>query len=557
MSDKPLVTVFLPAYNCEKYIAQAIDSVLAQTYRNFELLICNDGSTDRTEEIILSYADERIKYLKNEENIQLIATLNKGLQMASGKYLARMDADDICLPQRLEKQVELMEAKPEVIVCGSWVEIFGAESSVFQYPETHEEIETTMLFYSAISHPASIWRLEIIRRNNLKISSNYVHAEDYHFWIQCQQFGNFYNLQEVLLRYRVHEDQMGFVDPSHNLCSTARIKSQQLIELTGPLSDEEISEWLLITESGCSYNDITIAVIEKVILGNRKLRKYSDRILTRKLRNVWKNAIVDNKNVNLSLIQSMVKSKILFGENIFSVMNYMSVVKRLSVKIFSILRFQSVDEAGHEKQSKISYSQYGEDIITESFLPKHSGFYVDIGAHHPTRFSNTQLFYLKGWSGINIDAMPKSMEQFKKMRERDINLEIGISGQSEAIDFYQFDEPALNTFFEEYAHLAIQRGHKLREKSTIHCSPVSDVLNKHLPPGTEIDFMSIDIEGFELRVLQSNDWKKYKPKMLIIEHWCDEISDVMKGEMHLYLLDKGYKLVAKNLPCLFYLRNEK
>ena len=554
---QPLVTVFLPAYNCEKYIAVAIDSILAQTYSNLEVLICNDGSTDGTEEIIKTYTDKRIKYIKNEKNLQLIATLNKGIRLAKGKYLARMDADDICLPQRIEKQVQVMERDPEVVICGSWVEILGPTPSVFKYPEHHDDIAVSMLFYSSISHPASIWRMEVIRNNNLEFNPNYYHAEDYRFWRESLSHGTFYNIQEVLLQYRVHEDQMGFVNPKDGLLSTSRIKKELVLEIAGDLSQKELDEWILITESSCSNNSISLRVIEKVILANRRSKAFSDQILARKLRNVWKNAIFEQKTVSFSLLRSMVKSKLLFGEPIFSVMNYMSILKKLSLKLISKFTTLSDDSSSEDKHSKVNYAQYGEDLIIESYLPQGTGFYVDFGAHHPTRFSNTQLFYLKGWSGINVDAMPNSMNAFNEMRKRDINLEMGISGQSEAIDFYQFDEPALNTFFEEYANLAIQRGHKLKEKTTINCFPVSEILDKYLPENTAIDFMSIDIEGFELRVLQSNNWEKYRPKLLIIEHWCDDLRLVYEGELHKYLSDKGYKLVAKNLPCLFYLRDEK
>ena len=109
-----LISIILPAYNAEKYLKEAIDSILAQTYTNFELIVINDGSTDKTEEIILSYQDSRIRYIKNEKNLKLIRTLNKGIGLAKGKYIARMDADDISLPHRLKEEVEFMEAHPNI-----------------------------------------------------------------------------------------------------------------------------------------------------------------------------------------------------------------------------------------------------------------------------------------------------------------------------------------------------------------------------------------------------------------------------------------------------------
>ena len=124
----------MAAYNEEAYIRDAIVSVLNQTYENFEFIIINDGSTDQTESIIISITDKRIKYLKNEVNIKLIDSLNKGIALATGKYIARMDSDDICFPERLEKQVEFMEANPNIGISGAQLELFGRSKGQMNYP---------------------------------------------------------------------------------------------------------------------------------------------------------------------------------------------------------------------------------------------------------------------------------------------------------------------------------------------------------------------------------------------------------------------------------------
>jgi glycosyltransferase involved in cell wall biosynthesis len=128
-NTNPLVTVLMPVYNGEEFLHEAIESILKQTYLNFELLIINDGSTDSSENIILSYPDTRIRYIKNESNIKLIATLNNGFALAQGKYIVRMDADDYSVKERLQKQVAFMEANPEVTLAGSWFETIGDEPS--------------------------------------------------------------------------------------------------------------------------------------------------------------------------------------------------------------------------------------------------------------------------------------------------------------------------------------------------------------------------------------------------------------------------------------------
>ena len=148
------VTVLMPVYNAEQYLREAIGSILHQTFTDFEFIIINDGSTDRSEEIIKSYTDTRIRYYKNESNLKLIATLNKGFDLAGGKYIARMDADDISLPNRLQLQFELMEKNPEVGLCGTWFENFTEEepTGVAKYSPDHETICFTHLYQIHLSH---------------------------------------------------------------------------------------------------------------------------------------------------------------------------------------------------------------------------------------------------------------------------------------------------------------------------------------------------------------------------------------------------------------------
>ena len=146
----PLVTVLIPAYNAEKTLEAALDSVLSQTYHNLEVLLINDGSTDETGEIGLQYSrmDSRIIYIEGEENKKLVKVLNQGLLLAKGKYIARMDADDLCRPDRIRKQVDYMEAHPDVAICGTWMKTFGSGiSHIMGNPETAHEIKKSLMYY--------------------------------------------------------------------------------------------------------------------------------------------------------------------------------------------------------------------------------------------------------------------------------------------------------------------------------------------------------------------------------------------------------------------------
>lgn len=181
----PQISVILPAYNAEKYLREAIDSILAQTYTNFELLVINDGSTDKTEEIILSYSDSRIRYIKNEENLKLIKTLNKGIDLARGKYIARMDADDISLPCRLEKELDFMEKHPDISACSSKVyHLRGNEIKKGHfYPSvTPEGCAFCSIFRTPLSHPSSFFRTDVLRDFKYDESVNAMHIEAFVLW---------------------------------------------------------------------------------------------------------------------------------------------------------------------------------------------------------------------------------------------------------------------------------------------------------------------------------------------------------------------------------------
>lgn len=196
---------------------------------------------------------------------------------------------------------------------------------------------------------------------------------------------------------------------------------------------------------------------------------------------------------------------------------------------------------------RISYAQHGEDLLLESLFhgKKEAGFYIDIGAHHPHRFSNTLLFYKKGWRGMNIDAMPGSMKPFRLFRRRDINLEVGVGAQTSSLKFYAFEEPAYNTFSE---HLVNDPEFLKRVPlKAVHEVPVftlAALLDKHLPENTPISFLSIDAEGFDLDVLKSNNWQKYRPLYILVEEAMKFIKD--GSEVGRFLSEQQYHLVARS-----------
>ena len=203
-----------------------------------------------------------------------------------------------------------------------------------------------------------------------------------------------------------------------------------------------------------------------------------------------------------------------------------------------------------------SYSQEGEDMILRRFFEKQkTGFYVDVGAHHPKRFSNTFFFYKKGWSGINIDAMPNSMRSFDKIRPRDINLEVPISDKKQKLRYYMFNEPALNGFSKELAEKRDGKNHyKIISEKEIQTSTLEEIFKKHLPYGQEIDFMSIDVEGLDLQVLKSNNWKRFRPKFVLMEILGCSIKEIADSKEYKYLAEFGYETFAKTVNTVIFKR---
>ncbi len=209
------------------------------------------------------------------------------------------------------------------------------------------------------------------------------------------------------------------------------------------------------------------------------------------------------------------------------------------------------------KYYHLSYSQEGEDMILRKYFDtKQDGFYIDIGAHHPKRFSNTYFFYNRGWRGINVDAMPGSMKSFNVVRKRDINLEVAISNIEKDLIYYIFDEPAINGFSKEISQDREKNSpYKLIDQIKIKTETLAGILSKCLPLEVKkIDFMSIDVEGLDLEVLKSNNWEKYRPHIILVELLDFESFD--NDPIFSFLINKNYKFQAKSQYTFFFIDNQ-
>lgn len=209
---------------------------------------------------------------------------------------------------------------------------------------------------------------------------------------------------------------------------------------------------------------------------------------------------------------------------------------------------------------KRCYGQNAEDVIISSFFPPdYAGFYVDIGAHHPVRFSNTYLLYQAGWHGINIDPLPGSMLLFDKMRSRDVNLELCVSGSEDPVKYYSFDEPAYNTISAERAEEIIGKKYsQLKQTWEIKSEPLWSIFSRCIPERQSIDLMTVDVETMELQVLKTNDWKRYIPKIIVMESLISlekDIFSVAEDPVVSFLQEHKYSVIGKAVNAV-YLRYE-
>ena len=204
----PRVSILMPVYNVAPYLCEAMDSILAQTFQDFELIVLDDCSPDNSAEILDTYTDERIVRYRGEKNMGLSNVLNLGMAMARGEFIARMDSDDISTLERLATQVAYLDAHPEVDLCSCGMELFGAKQETWVRETNVEDVKITALFHSPILHASSMWRREAFERVGLRFLQEMVPAEDYDMWTRAMAAGQrLVNIPQVMYLYRIHPSQ--------------------------------------------------------------------------------------------------------------------------------------------------------------------------------------------------------------------------------------------------------------------------------------------------------------------------------------------------------------
>ena len=275
----------MPTYNVAPYVKEAIESVLTQTYTDFELLVIDDCSTDNTVDVVRTINDSRIRIVQNEKNVGLAENLNRGLDLIDTEYFARMDGDDIALPQWLQREVEYLDSHPEVGICGGGGQRFGTSQSIIRFPEEHADIAANMLFECTTIVPTV--RMDVVRRNNLRYRSDAFPAEDYRFWADCLRVTQLHNIADVLFRYRMHTTQICTSRREEQQLKVAEVRRYMLEWLSEDFTEEEkqyhTGTFMSPTIFSKQDYDNRRSFGDKLVALNRSLHHFNEKALRRTL----------------------------------------------------------------------------------------------------------------------------------------------------------------------------------------------------------------------------------------------------------------------------------
>ena len=295
MNKDIFVSVIMSVYNGEIYLRETIDSILNQSHKNFEFIIVNDASTDKTQEIITSYIDHRIIYLKNESNIGQTLSRNKAISKAKGLYIIQTDADDISLKNRIEKQIEYMEFNTDLILSGTWAKSIGnGKNYIIRQLTNPEEIKINLLFRTSITHSTLIIRKKAFNDYMLaykEFSDSKVYGEDYQLYVETSRIGKIGNLPEVTVLYRRHESQVTEKNIEVQKNHVKNIIENQLrfLEMNYTKNDIEtllmVKKYLFIGNPNFLFRLETI--FRKIRKANNKKNIYNDKDLKKVFGDVW------------------------------------------------------------------------------------------------------------------------------------------------------------------------------------------------------------------------------------------------------------------------------
>ncbi|MCR5502104.1 MAG: glycosyltransferase [Lachnospiraceae bacterium] len=295
----PKISVIMSTYNEERYIADAVGSILGQTFRDLEFIIIDDASTDRTPEILESINDSRVIFHRNPENLGLTVNLNRALKEAKGEFIARMDGDDISRPKRLEKQLHYMDAHPDVALAGCDTKNFGQNGLIWRLKDDPEELRIRMLLHPVLAHPTFFMRRSLTERG-FCYDESFRTAQDYDLASRIAKSEKIGRVPEILLDYRVHEKQVSSVDPSGQSGNAKRVRDRLFseigAELTPELTDvrEQWAAEICPGSAGVFYE--AVRIIGLITEANKKSRIHEDAKLEKTLKKMLCTWLIRTKN---------------------------------------------------------------------------------------------------------------------------------------------------------------------------------------------------------------------------------------------------------------------
>lgn len=309
MMKQPTISVVMSMYNSAEYLREAIESILSQTFSDFEFIIIDNASTDNSLSIAKSYKDKRLVIIKNEKNIGLPLSLKRGVDLARGTYIVRMDGDDISLPYRFEKQIKYMSENPEIMISGTWAKTVGVKSGyTIKHPTDPDEVKVNLLFRNSLAHPTLIMRREFLVKNNLHYrnsDSNILCAEDFDLYTRAIYFGKISNLNKILLLYRRHEKQMTSEYQETSIFIIKNIIKRQLEYLRIKPTEEDLNiaisvkRYLFLDDN--NFPTKLENLFKKIKMANDKSKFYSDIALKKVFGKIWIEVALSFQSQNIDM----------------------------------------------------------------------------------------------------------------------------------------------------------------------------------------------------------------------------------------------------------------
>lgn len=282
----------MPVYNCEQFVTQAIESILSQTFADFELIIIDDGSTDKSLTAIRAINDARIIVVSHTHNKGLVARLNEGINISRGQYIARMDQDDWAFSERLAKQVVFLDTHPEYGLCGTHVVYVGDHAgSKPVMGVTDDELRCNFMFNNAFAHATVMIRKSVLDEFSLRYDQSYYAAEDYKLWLDIAERAKIYNVPEVLLKYRQHDGQMCRVFTHEQVVHLKNMYRNHISKLIPDVTDSEIDVHCYISsllfEPQMEWLSSARLWLQRLLTANRERKLFVESIFRKTVTEKW------------------------------------------------------------------------------------------------------------------------------------------------------------------------------------------------------------------------------------------------------------------------------